>query len=471
MLEYFDAFLIGLTATPSRQTMGFFNQNLVMEYNHQQAVVDGVNVPYNVYRIETKITEEGSTIEAGISVDRRDRRTRKVRWEELDEELPYTAGQLDRDVVAEDQIRTVIQTFRDKVATEIFPGRQHVPKTIIFAKDDSHADDIVNIVREEFGKGNDFCQKITYRTTGAKPEDLITQFRNSFNPRIVVTVDMIATGTDIKPVEIVFFMRNVRSRNFFEQMKGRGVRTISQTEFNSVTPDATDKDRFVIVDAVGVTESELGESYSLDRKPSVSFGRLLDLVAMGDREPDTLSSLASRLARLDRRLSPQDRQAVESVADGATIKDLVSKLVTATDPDEALKAAQQATGQDEPAGRGHRQSGAGTAGSGGPALRRQPGTAAAAHRNPPRLRADHRHRIPGHAAAGGVLRRRGRRAHPLLPGVHRGAPRRNHRPAGAVPAALPPAPQLRRHPRPGRRAAKPAPLLDSAPAVGRLPAA
>ena len=345
VLEYFDAFLIGLTATPSKQTMGFFNQNLVMEYNHQQAVVDGVNVPYNVYRIETKITEEGSTIEAGMKVDRR---TRKVRWEELGEELPYTAGQLDRNVVAEDQIRTVIQTFRDKVTTEIFPGREHVPKTIIFAKDDSHADDIVRIVREEFAKGNDFCQKITYRTTGAKPEELITQFRNSFSPRIVVTVDMIATGTDIKPVEVVFFMRNVRSRNFFEQMKGRGVRTISQTEFNSVTPDAMDKERFVIVDAVGVTESELGESFSLDRQPSVTFARLLDLVAMGDRQPDTLSSLASRLARLDRRLSPQDRQSVESVAGGVTLKELAAALVKATDPDEALKAAQEATGQDDP---------------------------------------------------------------------------------------------------------------------------
>ena len=322
VLEYFDAFLIGLTATPSKQTIGFFNQNLVMEYNHQQAVADGINVGYNVYRIETKITEEGSTIEAGMTVDRRDRRTRNVRWEKLDEELPYSPGQLDRDVVAVDQIRTVIQTFRDKVTAEIFPGRQHVPKTIIFAKDDSHADDIVGIVREEFGKGNDFCQKITYRTTGAKPEDLITQFRNSFNPRIVVTVDMIATGTDIKPVEVVFFMRNVRSRNFFEQMKGRGVRTISPTDFNAVTPDAPGKDRFVIVDAVGVTESELSESYSLDRHPSVPFDKLLDMVAMGDREPDTLSSLASRLARLDRRLSPQDRQVIEDVAGGVSLKKL-----------------------------------------------------------------------------------------------------------------------------------------------------
>ena len=242
----------------------------------------------------------------------------------------------------------VVQTFRDRVTTEIFPGREHVPKTIIFAKDDSHADDIVSIVREEFAKGNDFCQKITYRTTGAKPEDLITQFRNSFNPRIVVTVDMIATGTDIKPVEVVFFMRNVRSRNFFEQMKGRGVRTISQTEFNQVTPDATDKERFVIVDAVGVTESDLGESYSLDRHPSVPFDKLLDLVAMGDREPDTLSSLASRLARLDRRLSPQDRQSVESLTGGATLKSLVSGLLNATDPDTAEEAAREATGQDAP---------------------------------------------------------------------------------------------------------------------------
>ena len=325
VLEYFDAFLSGLTATPSKQTIGFFNQNLVMEYNHQQAVADGINVGYTVYRIETKITEEGATIEAGLKVDRRDRRTRDKRWEELDEDLTYTPGQLDRDVVATDQIRTVIQTFRDRITTEIFPGRQHVPKTIIFAKDDSHADDIVNIVREEFAKGNDFCQKITYRTTGARPEDLITQFRNSFNPRIVVTVDMIATGTDIKPVEVVFFMRNVRSRNFFEQMKDRGVRTISATDFNAVTPDADGKDRFVIVDAVGVTESELSESYSLDRHPSAPFDTLLDMVAMGDREPDTLSSLASRLARLDRRLSPQDRQAVEDVAGGSTLLDAAAR--------------------------------------------------------------------------------------------------------------------------------------------------
>ncbi len=348
VLEYFDAFLIGLTATPSKQTFGFFRQNLVMEYNHAQAVADGVNVDYDVYRIRTAITQQGSSVKAGFYVDRRDRHTRKVRWEQLKEDLEYTAKQLDRAVVAEDQIRTVIRAFRDKLLTEIFPERKHVPKTVIFAKDDSHADDIVRIVREVFDKGNDFCQKITYKTTGVAPEALLTRFRNSYDPRIVVTVDMIATGTDIKPLEIVFFMRSVGSRGYYEQMKGRGVRTISSTDLQSVTPDAQNKFRFVIVDAVGVTETEMSDSYTLDRKKTVPFDKLLDMVSMGSRDPDVLSSLGSRLARLDRQLSDRDRHAIESTAHGATLPQLVSGLLSATDPDAALEAAQQATGQEEP---------------------------------------------------------------------------------------------------------------------------
>ena len=348
VLEYFDAFLIGLTATPSKQTFGFFQQNLVMEYNHEQAVADGVNVDFDIYRIRTEITEKGSSLEPGYYIDRRDRLTRKVRWEQLEEEIDYSPNQLDREVVAEDQIRTVIQTFRDRLFQDIFSRRTEVPKTIIFAKDDSHADDIVRIVREEFAKGNDFCQKITYRTTGARPEDLLASFRNSYNPRIVVTVDMIATGTDIKPVEVVFFMRNVRSRSFFEQMKGRGVRTISQTDFNAVTPDAYNKERFVIVDAVGVTEAQLSDSYSLNRQPTIPLDTLLDWVSKGDHSEDLVSSLASRLARLDRRLTPQDRQVIEAASQGVSLRHLISELVHATDPDAAVEAARQATGQDDP---------------------------------------------------------------------------------------------------------------------------
>ncbi|MBI4579572.1 MAG: DEAD/DEAH box helicase family protein, partial [Planctomycetes bacterium] len=203
VLEYFDAFMIGLTATPTAQTVGFFNGNLVQDYSHEKAVADGVNVGYDVYRIETKITGGGATLAAapGVFVPRRDRRTRARRLAELDDDLTYTANQLDRDVVAENQIRLVIRTFRDKLPTEIFPGRREVPKTLVFAKTDLHADDITRIIREEFGRGNDFCQKITSKTTGKKPEDLLQEFRNSYNPRIAVTVDMIATGTDVKPLE------------------------------------------------------------------------------------------------------------------------------------------------------------------------------------------------------------------------------------------------------------------------------
>jgi type I restriction enzyme R subunit len=347
VLEYFDAYLIGLTATPSKITFGFFNQNLVMEYPHEQAVADGVNVDFDVYKIRTEITERGSTIDAGIVTGFRHRETRQVRWERLDEPLPYDPEQLDRKVVAKDQVRTIIRTFRDRLP-EIFPGRTEVPKTLIFAKDDSHAEDIVQIVREEFGKGNEFATKITYKTTGKRTEDLIAEFRNSYNPRIAVTVDMIATGTDVKPLECLLFMRAVRSRTFFEQMKGRGVRVIDETELRGVTPDARAKTRFVIVDAVGVTETPLMDTAPLERKPAIPFEKLLSQVALGARDAEVVSSLASRLARLARQITRDDRADLEQAAGGMKLDDLVHGLVHALDPDRQWQAAQQATGRDVP---------------------------------------------------------------------------------------------------------------------------
>ena len=366
VLEYFDAHLIGLTATPSKQTFGFFNQNLVMEYNHERAVADGVNVNYDVYRIQTEITAQGAKIDAGFYVDKRDRQTRKKRWEQLDEDFQYDANQLDRDVVAEDQIRTVMQTFRDKLFTEIFPGRDQVPKTLIFAKDDSHADDIVRICREVFDKGNDFCQKITYRTgfmrdvekkTGAdgkeieevvwkkvsnlSPDQILQAFRNSYNPRIAVTVDMIATGTDVKPLEIVFFMRSVRSRGYFEQMKGRGVRVISETEMEQVNPGIKRKNRFVIIDAVGVCESDLTDSRPLEKKRTVTFDKLLDAIALGNREPEVLESLAGRLVRLEKRFDEALAAEVRSTAKGQTLCEIAQTLLTATNPDNVETKAKE----------------------------------------------------------------------------------------------------------------------------------
>ena len=339
VLEYFDAFIIGLTATPSKQTLGFFNQNLVMEYSHERAVAHGVNVGYEVYRIQTEITEEGSRVESGHYVDKRDKLTRKVRWEQLDEDLEYEARQLDRQVVAPDQIRTVIKTFKENLFSEIFPGRKEVPKTLIFAKDDSHAEDIVHIVRQEFGKGNEFCKKITYKTMGEKAEDLIASFRNSYNPRIAVTVDMISTGTDIRPLECLIFMRDVKSRVYFEQMKGRGTRVILPTDLKAVTPDVDHKTHYVIVDAIGVCENDKTDSRPLERKKSVPFDALITSVALGSRDTDTLTSLAGRLARLDRQLDDKDRNEIESAGDGRTLKRLIDNLLDAVDPDKHLDKA------------------------------------------------------------------------------------------------------------------------------------
>lgn len=343
VLEYFDAFLIGLTATPGKQTLGFFNQNLVMEYSRPRAVADGVNVDGEVYRIRTRITEQGSQIEKGWWVGRRDKRTRRQRWEQLEEDFSYDAAELDRQVSSPSQIRTVLTALRESLP-ELFPGRQELPKTLIFAKDDDHAEEIVRIAREVFGKGDEFCKKITYRAAGA-PEDLISAFRNAYFPRIAVTVDMIATGTDIKPLEVLLFLRAVRSRLLFEQMLGRGTRVVSETDFQAVTetPNAR-KTRFVIVDAVGVTEQDWAETPMLERKRSVPLKALLEAVALGAVDEDLLSSLARRLSLIEGRLSAAQHQQVQALLkphDFDSLGELANALLDAQDAD-AIEAWGQA---------------------------------------------------------------------------------------------------------------------------------
>jgi type I restriction enzyme, R subunit len=347
VLEYFDAFLIGLTATPSKQTFGFFNQNLVMEYNHERAVADGVNVGYDVYRIKTEIGEQGGQVDAGFYVDYRDKATREVRWSQLEETLEYTAQDLDRSVVVRDQIRMVIRAYRDSLFTDLFPERSVVPKTLIFAKDDSHAEDIVEIVREEFGRGNEFCKKITYRAQ-EKSETLISEFRTSPVLRIAVTVDMISTGTDVKPLEVLIFMRDVKSQTYYEQMVGRGTRTISETDLQAVTGDAQRKTHFVLIDAIGVTETAKGTDVRpLERRPTVAFDNLLTMVTFG-RDPDTLTTLASRLSRLDRQIDERDRQTIRDASDGKDPSDLANALLDAVDPDKVRKHAAEVNATDSP---------------------------------------------------------------------------------------------------------------------------
>ncbi|OYU18491.1 MAG: restriction endonuclease subunit R [Rhodobacteraceae bacterium PARR1] len=343
VIEYFDAFLIGLTATPDARTYGFFQQNVVSEYTHENAIADKVNVGNEVFLIETEISQAGGKLQAQQLIEKRERQTRARRWETQEDEAAYAATQLDRSIVAPDQIRTVIQTFRDQWPT-IFPGRRELPKTLIFAKTDSHADDIIQMVRTEFGERNDFCRKIT---NGAKnPKSTLSAFRNEYYPRIAVTVDMIATGTDVKPLECLIFMRDVKSKNYFEQMKGRGTRVVDADALKKVSPSALAKTHYVIIDAVGVTKSLKTASQPLDSKPSIPFKDLAYGLMMGDRSEETVSSLASRLSRLDTKLDATDQAQITEMA-GRPLAGIIRDLFDAIDADK-VEADAKAAGHPEP---------------------------------------------------------------------------------------------------------------------------
>ncbi|MBP9214539.1 MAG: DEAD/DEAH box helicase family protein [Chitinophagaceae bacterium] len=352
VLDYFDIFQVGLTATPDNRTFGYFNQNLVSDYGYEKAVIDGVLVPYNVFTIETKITKEGSKIALGERVDKRERLTRRKFWETVDEDIEYSGKQLDNDVVNKSQIRTIIRAIHESLPN-IFPDRFspspsgegggevfEVPKTLIFAKTDSHAEDIIEIVREEFGEENKFCKKITYRSE-EDPKTVLSQFRNDYYPRIAVTVDMIATGTDIRPLEVLVFMRDVKSRSYYEQMKGRGTRTCSLEQLKATgTPTAKfTKDHFVIIDAIGVEQSQKTDSRPLEKKPGMSLKDLLQNVAMGNTQEDMLTSLANRLIRLDKQMNEKEKSNFAEQANGFTINHVVKELLNAYDPDtlESIK--------------------------------------------------------------------------------------------------------------------------------------
>ena len=337
VLEYFDAFQIGLTATPDKRTLAYFDQNIASEYSREQAIIDGVNVGEDIFLIETEVGKQGGTILKQM-VEYRNRLSREKRWAQLDEDVDYRPSQLDRDIINPSHIRTVIRAFKDNLFTNLFPRRQYVPKTLIFAKTDSHADDIIQIVREEFGEGNDFCKKITCSVQN--PEAALKEFRTTFYPRIAVTVDMIATGTDVKPIECLIFMRDVRSKNYFEQMKGRGTRTLGKDDLQKVTPDATEnKDHFVIVDAVGVTKSKKSDTRTLERKPSVSMKELMRLVLFGAKDEDTLTSLANRIIRLNSQMTVSERKDFQEKV-GISAGGLAENLLNAFDEDIITAKAQ-----------------------------------------------------------------------------------------------------------------------------------
>ncbi|MFN9646365.1 MAG: type I restriction-modification enzyme R subunit C-terminal domain-containing protein [Cyanobacteriota bacterium] len=351
VLEYFDATIIGLTATPGGHTYAWFHRNVVSEYRHEEAVRDKVNVPFWVYQIRTQVGDQGATVEAGpgLGVIKRNRLTREERWEALEEDLSYAKDALDRSVVVPDQIRTVLRTIRQKLFTELFPGRKEIPKLLFFAKNDSHAEDILRILRDEWCLSNEQAVKITYKAEqdeagrvapSRRPDQLIKDFANSYNPRVAVTVDMIATGTDIKPLEGVVFLRMVRSQALFEQMKGRAVRVMADADFQAISPDGGSKTQFVVIDCEGVMEGVKADP-PLDRTPSVPFKTILELVRMGNRDEEVLSTLASRLDQMDRRLTPEQHNHLAAVPGAPQLRELVAHLLDRLDPDQEVERARE----------------------------------------------------------------------------------------------------------------------------------
>ena len=314
VLDYFSgATVLGLTATPTPEAYAYFNKNVIEEYTYDDSVVDGVNVPPRVYRIITDITAHGGTIENGAKITETSKRTGKSETIDAGSSVEYGASELDRSVVNKKQIKEVLMAYKKALYEDLYPSRErkweYIPKTLIFAKSDPHANDIVEIVEEvfkvEFENGKlpkNFVKKITY--TAGDSNALIRDLRTEKDFRIAVTVTLVATGTDVKPLEVVLFMKDVHSDVLYTQMKGRGCRVISDDKLKEVTPNADTKECYYIVDAVGVTESEKhipkpGPDGS--GKKNLSLEHLLERLAHNEVSDENLMLLRDYCSTINRR--------------------------------------------------------------------------------------------------------------------------------------------------------------------------
>ncbi len=337
VLEYFDtAKLIGLTATPVPETMAFFNNNRIVNYTLEKSIVDGVNVDSRVFRIKTEATENGGAILKGSKYRKITKYTGQTENISSKETKEYTKEELNRSIINPSQIKLILETYRDSVYTEMFtdpqrePNMDYLPKTLIFALNENHASNIVKIGKEVFGRTDDtFIQKITY--SAGDSNELIRQFRNNKEFRIAVTCTLVATGTDVKPLEVVMFMRDVASKPLYVQMKGRGVRTIGDEQLKNVTPNAFSKDCFFLVDAVGVTEHEHTIAPpSTDDEPThvITFKELLEHIAHGDVSDNYLRALASKLSRIHNKADEEQRNKILELA-GCQMNEIATNIFTA----------------------------------------------------------------------------------------------------------------------------------------------
>ncbi|MBN2001022.1 DEAD/DEAH box helicase family protein [candidate division KSB1 bacterium] len=335
IFDYFDAPVIGLTSTCSKQVYEFYQKNILMEYKPERAIADGCIVDYAVYSFKISGEKRGISVDGYFQPDKRTAKTKRIRWATIDR----YSEMITRELTSKTEIRAVALAFKERLFTEIFPGRSFVPKTIVFARNDKQADFIVQAFQKIFSASSDFCVRISSKDVD-NFEKLISQFNDSINPRLLVTTDF-ACGTNFRAVECLFFFCQPGSAVAMQMMKGRGARTISSAELQFVSPDATIKTRFLVFDTVGICSKDQSDFYSLERKKNDSLEDLFNHVNSEHVNVDVITTLAGRLAQLNLKISQDDRILIEKTAFGKPLKQIIHSLLDVTDPDVLEEIAKE----------------------------------------------------------------------------------------------------------------------------------
>lgn len=324
VLEYFDAVKVGLTATPAAHTTAYFKE-VVYRYEYQRAIDEGHLVDYDAVAIRSNIRMTGLFLQEGEQVGLVDTATGGEKLDLLEDQRVYDTSDIERKVTAPDSNRKVIEELR-KYADEHEAKYGRFPKTLIFATNDiphtSHADQLVSLCREVFGRGDSFAQKITGSPTVDRPLKRIREFRNRPSPSIVVTVDMLSTGVDIPDLEFIVFLRPVKSRILFEQMLGRGTRKGEHFP---------DKSHFTVFDGFDGTLLEYFRNASAftrepPDKPSRSIKGVVDDIWNNQDRPYNVGCLVKRLQRIDKEMPGEARELFAAFVPEGDLAGFASKL-------------------------------------------------------------------------------------------------------------------------------------------------
>jgi type I restriction enzyme R subunit len=303
-LDHFDAVKVGLTATPAAHTMAYF-ENLVFRYEYDRAVQEGHLVDYDVVRVRSNVRVNGVFLNEGDQVDQVDPETGTRQLDLLEDERSFDATEVERKITAPDSNRKILEELK-AYAEEHETETGRFPKTLIFAANDlphtSHADQLVDLARDIFGRGDSFVAKITGRVD--RPLRHIREFRNRPNPGMVVTVDLLTTGVDIPDLEFIVFLRPVKSRILFEQMLGRGTRKGERHP---------DKSHFVVFDCFDGTLLEyFRKTTGMTIEPPEGDGKSItqiieEIWQNRDRAYNT-RRLVKRLQRIDKQMTGEARE-------------------------------------------------------------------------------------------------------------------------------------------------------------------